>query len=366
MSVSNGHVDKKMKMSAAANQSKEEFMTTYQQMMEKIEKVIPDDFPPAAINYIKEMIAYTVPGGKMNRGLTVASGLETLKPNHTLSENEMFLANVLGWCVEWLQAFFLVADDIMDGSLTRRGQPCWYKKPNVGIVAINDSFILESFVYKILQTYFSQLPSYIQLVEAFHDITFQTELGQLLDLTTQPPDTSRINLEEYTMKRYKTIVKYKTSYYSFFLPVKLALILSNVTDSAAYQHAEKICLAMGEYFQIQDDFLDCYGEPAVIGKIGTDIQDGKCSWLVVTALHNCNASPEQLSIIRENYAKHDEACVKKIKDLYATLKMKERFQKYEDDSAVAIKEMIESPDLPKSLPPAILLDLFNKIYKRKL
>lgn len=36
----------------------------------------------------------------------------------------------VGWCIEWMQAYFLVADDIMDESITRRGQPCWYKARN--------------------------------------------------------------------------------------------------------------------------------------------------------------------------------------------------------------------------------------------
>lgn len=47
---------------------------------------------------------------------------------------------------------------------------------------------------------------------------------------------------------------------------------------------------------VQDDFLDCFGDPAVTGKVGTDIEENKCSWLVVQALNK--ASPEQRQILQ--------------------------------------------------------------------
>ncbi len=62
-----------------------------------------------------------------------------------------------------------------------------------------------------------------------------------------------------------------------------------------FKKASSILLPLGEYFQVQDDFLDCYGAPEVIGKIGTDIEDNKCSWLIVQALDR--ASPEQRALL---------------------------------------------------------------------
>jgi farnesyl diphosphate synthase len=46
----------------------------------------------------------------------------------------------------------------------------------------------------------------------------------------------------------------------------------------------------------QDDYLDCYGDPVVIGKIGRDIEEKKCGWLVCQAL--LRATPEQKQIIQ--------------------------------------------------------------------
>lgn len=76
------------------------------------------------------MLDYTVPGGKLNRGMAVLDVLMALKGG-SVTKEEAFIANAIGWCIEFLQAYFLVADDIMDGSITRRGQPCWYKQEKV-------------------------------------------------------------------------------------------------------------------------------------------------------------------------------------------------------------------------------------------
>lgn len=317
--------------------------------------------PPEATKWIERMIYYTCDGGKMNRGLALVSAVRTLTQSskgRDLNDTERCQAVALGWCIEFLQAFFLVADDYMDSSITRRGQPCWYKLEEVKQIAINDSFILETCLYKILKRYFGKETYYYQLVDLFLEVTRQTEFGQLLDLTSQPLNGT-IDLNRFTMERYLSIVRYKTAFYSFYLPIALAMVVTGINDKTVYQQAREILVIMGEYFQVQDDYLDCYGSYEVIGKHGTDIQDNKCSWLVVKALSK--ATPAQRKILEDNYGQKDNSKVEIVKKLYLDLELTKDYEQYEEESYVAIKKLLSKV---KAVPTEVFEFLLKKIYKR--
>lgn len=113
---------------------------------------------------------------------------------------------------------FLITDDIMDQSTTRRGQPCWYKLEDVGMIAINDSIMIENCIYYILKKTFDKTDYYIQLVELFHEAMMITSIGQSLDLQAAKNDVNA-----FTMEGYKSIVHHKTAFYTFYLPVALAM-----------------------------------------------------------------------------------------------------------------------------------------------
>ena len=62
-----------------------------------------------------------------------------------------------------------------------------------------------------------------------------------------------------------------------------------------FREATTILTEIGCLFQIQDDYLDCYGDFEVCGKDNTDIQEGKCTWLIVEALQR--VTPQQRKIL---------------------------------------------------------------------
>uniref|UniRef100_M4BYV0 Farnesyl pyrophosphate synthase n=1 Tax=Hyaloperonospora arabidopsidis (strain Emoy2) TaxID=559515 RepID=M4BYV0_HYAAE len=297
--------------------------------------------PQEALDWLNEVVEYNCSGGKLNRGISVV---------HCRRRDSFYLMQ--------LQAFFLVADDIMDDSITRRGRPCWFRKPNVKMIAINDAFLLEAFVFQILKKHFRSEPFYLDLVETFHDVIFHTEIGQLLDLTSQPLD-KEVDLDRFTVERYRQIVINKTAYYTFYLSAACAMFLNGVVDEASHDLAKNICVQIGEYFQVQDDFLDCYGDEKVIGKVGTDIQDNKCSWLVVQALDR--ASPEQRNMLKENYGRSDPEAIAVVKELYNELDLATVYHRYEDETYKALSQEIAQVTM---MPSEVFSLLVGRIFKR--
>ncbi|CDR41679.1 CYFA0S07e04962g1_1 [Cyberlindnera fabianii] len=343
---------------------KEKFLSVFPELVEELSEVLKGyGMTEEAIAWFENNLNYNTPGGKLNRGISVVDTyvlLKGLKSIEDLSKEEYKKIAILGWCIELLQAYFLVADDMMDKSITRRGQPCWYKVETVGDIAINDSFMLEAAIYVLLKKYFKSESYYVDLLELFHEVTFQTELGQLLDLITAPED--HVDLSKFSLEKHSFIVIFKTAYYSFYLPVALAMYAAGCADPKDLKQAQDVLIPLGEYFQIQDDYLDCFGKPEDIGKIGTDIQDNKCSWIINTALKL--ATPEQRKTLDENYGVKDAEKEKVCKDLFNEMGIEKIYQDYEEKIAGELKEKIAQVDESRGFKAQVLTEFLNKVYKR--
>ncbi|KAK4964860.1 Farnesyl pyrophosphate synthetase [Elasticomyces elasticus] len=316
--------------------------------------------PKNVLNWFQQSLTHNTLGGKYNRGMSVVDTSQLLLDTQTLSKDAYFRAATLGWLIELLQAFFLVSDDIMDSSKTRRGSPCWYLMPKVGMIAINDAFLLESAIYVLLKKYFRQEKCYVDLLELFHEVTFQTELGQACDLLTAPED--HVDLDNFSLEKFSFIVIFKTAFYSFYLPVALALYSCNLATEKNLRQARAILIPMGEYFQAQDDYLDNFADPHTLGKIGTDIQDNKCSWLVNQALKR--VSPEQKRLLEENYGRKDGAMEGRVKRLYEELGLQKVYHEYEEQRVGEIRNMIANLDTSEGLKKEVFEEFLRKIYKR--
>ncbi|KAF8152593.1 isoprenoid synthase domain-containing protein [Crassisporium funariophilum] len=341
---------------------------------ELIEHFAGEGMPEEAVEWYRNNLDYNVPGGKLNRGMSVVDTVEILK-GRDLTEEEYFKAAVLGWCVELLQAYFLVADDMMDASITRRGQSCWYRVEHVGMIAINDSFMLEAAIYRLLKVHFRKEIYYADLLDLFHETTYQTEMGQLVDLITAPED--KVDLSKFSLERHRLIVIYKTAYYSFYLPVACAMLVSHIPESYSvppagpndpttvrpYDLALSILLPLGEYFQIQDDFLDYSGTPEQIGKIGTDIVDNKCSWVINTAL--ALATPEQRAVLDENYGRKDAEKEEVVKRVFGEVGIEKVYKEYEEGVVCKLRTKIgEIVEVEGGLKKEVFDSFLGKIYKR--
>ena len=146
--------------------------------------------------------------------------------------------------------------------------------------------------------------------------------------------------------------------------------ISHQPTQDPYALASSILIPLGEYFQVQDDYLDFAGTPEQIGKIGTDIVDNKCSWVVNTAL--ALASPAQRAVLDASYGRKDPAAEARVKAVFEELGVRARYAAYEEDAYKRIMGLIET--IPEAgmgvqgevrLQRAVFKSFLDKIYKRQ-
>jgi geranylgeranyl diphosphate synthase type II len=219
--------------------------------------------------------------------------------------------------IEIFHNFTLLHDDIMDRSDMRRGHPTVHIKYNENVA------ILSGDVMSILASrLINQSPGVV--LHTVHHIFTKTAMqvceGQQIDMNFE--DRLTVSEEEYlNMIELKTAVLIAAS-------LKIGAILGGASEKDAedlYEFGRNLGLA----FQLQDDLLDTYGDPDVMGKKrGTDIVDNKKTFLMIQALGQ--ASSSQKKELRDWLTRKEFDSEEKISAVIAifdSLKVRERTQK---------------------------------------
>ncbi len=211
-------------------------------------------------------------------GYTLESGGKRLRPQLAMIASQIFGGkdeDVLpaALALEVFHNFTLLHDDVMDRADVRRGRPTVHIRWNDNTAILSgDQMLIEA--YKLLSGLpADKLPEVLRL---FNKMGTEICEGQQYDVDFEAKEDTTI--DDYLMMiRLKTSVLLATA-----LQIGAYIAGADATaQDAVYQYGINIGLA----FQIQDDILDCWGDPATFGKaIGGDIMCNKKTYVLLTAL----------------------------------------------------------------------------------
>lgn len=107
--------------------------------------------------------------------------------------------------------------------------------------------------------------------------------------------------------------------------------------------------------------MDCFGDENVSGKAGNDIEEGKCTWLAVTALQRSNAS--QRAEFIECYGSADQQRVQRVKQLYKELELPVLYHNHQKNTYDNIIQRLKSLPADNALPSTLLKKIFEMVFK---
>jgi len=205
-------------------------------------------------------------------------GGKRIRPVMTLMACNLFTGDVRpavnpALAIEVFHNFTLVHDDIMDNASLRRGKPTVHAKWNNNI-AILSGDAMQVYVYQLLV---GDNPVFLKtLLDVFNATALEVCEGQQYDMNFS-------KLPNVTLDDYLQMIELKTSVL-LAASLKIGAICGGATDENAqklYEFGRNLGLA----FQIQDDYLDVYGDQDLFGKtLGGDIAENKKTFLLIKAL----------------------------------------------------------------------------------
>lgn len=242
---------------------------------------------------------------------TLAMGGKRVRPTLMLLAYNLYRDNpddILpqACALETYHNFTLLHDDLMDNASQRRGMPTVHCKWGAN-TAILSGDAMQVLAFKTLA---ECSPAVVQpVISLFTDTALEVCEGQQYDMDFERRD-------DVSEAEYMEMIRLKTSVL-LACALKMGALLAEAPAEDAdrlYAFGEKLGLA----FQLQDDYLDVYGDPAVFGKaIGGDIRCDKKTYMLINAMQQ--ATPEQREELRQwvgNKACDPEEKVARVTALY--------------------------------------------------
>ena len=245
-------------------------------LTEKIEKYLSNISYPTQPEGLYEPISYVLSmGGKRLRPTL-------LLLSYSLFKDDIDTALPLAIGLETYHNHTLLHDDLMDNADVRRGKPTVHKKWDANTAVLSgDAMLIIAFRHFIE----ARCEGKEQILELFANTALEICEGQQYDVNFE----RRCDVAE---SEYMEMIRLKTSVLLACAAKAGALAAGASPEDAdtLYRFAEKMGLA----FQVQDDWLDVYGDPKVFGKkIGGDILCGKKTYLLINALNRADAAEKQ-------------------------------------------------------------------------
>ncbi len=241
-------------------------MYTVSELQEKVNDFISKNNIGREPFSLYDPINYTLKSG----GKRIRPALVLMACNLFSDDIEKAIKPAVG--IEIFHNFTLLHDDIMDHADIRRGNPTVHKKWNENTAILSgDAMFIKAYEYFLD----CESPNFREILKVFNNTALEVCEGQQYDMAFE-------DREDVTENEYIRMIELKTSVL-LAAALKIGALLGGANENDAnllYEFGRNIGLA----FQLQDDFLDVYGDTNVFGKqIGGDIVANKKTFMLIKA-----------------------------------------------------------------------------------